>query len=72
MIIPTAPALLRSRSKHGLEAIAGRITKRIPGENSICAGKLFSLEKGWLSIEQVIRITAELKNHPMKFFIVTP
>ena len=72
MIIPTVPALFKFRSKHGLEAIAGRTTKRIPGENSIYAGKLFSLEKGWLSIEKVIRITAELKNHPMKFFIGTP
>ena len=51
MIIPIAPALFRFRSKHGLEAIAGRITKKIPGENSIYAGKLFSLEKAWLSIE---------------------
>ena len=40
MIIPTAPALFKFRSKHGLEAIAGRATKRIPGENSIYAGKL--------------------------------
>ena len=46
MIIPTVPALCKFRSKHGLEAIAGRATKRIPGENSIYAGKLSSLEKG--------------------------
>ena len=72
MIIPIAPALFRPRSKHGLEAIAGRKTKRIPGENSIYAGKLLSFEKGKLNIEKMIRITVELKNHPMKFFIGTP